>query len=233
MQYCVVVLWVWFAVAGATSYAGEANLRIDGLVLEPVMQDLGQVKEGQHVFASLLIRNNTQETAQIINIEASCGCTQATADQMVLAAGEFTVLNVDVDTTGKTGLVKKSVIVTDQAGRQSTAWLSLTVLAADPHSQLPNHSIFDGACARCHVEPAQGKKTGKAIFDAVCAMCHGAGAKGAYAPSLTGFDDFNSLQTMVSEGLDPRHMPGFSKKNGGPLTPKQIHTLVKWLLSLD
>ena len=104
---------------------------------------------------------------------------------------------------------------------------------ADPHAQLPNHSIFDGACARCHVAPAKGKTSGKAIFTAVCAMCHGEQAQGSYAPKLTGFRDFDVLQTKISERVDPRHMPAFAQKNGGPLTPKQIHTLVKWLMSLD
>jgi len=217
-----------------SSHADEIGLRIHGLVLDPVMQDLGTVKEGSHVFATVLIRNNTQQTAQIIDIEASCGCTQATPDQRILAAGEFTVLNIDVDTTGKIGRVKKNVVVTDQAGRQSTAWMTLTVIAADdPHRSVPNHSIFEGKCARCHVLPAQGKTSGKAIFSAVCAMCHGANAEGAYAPKLTGFDDIDTLTMMVADGVDPRHMPGFAQKNGGPLTPKQMHALIKWLMSLD
>ncbi|MDQ6975333.1 MAG: DUF1573 domain-containing protein [Mariprofundaceae bacterium] len=233
MTFIHIVLWLLLMAITTAGCADEIGLRIHGLVLDPVMQDLGDVKEGKHVFATLLIRNNTQEVAQIIDVIASCGCTEATPDQTILAAGEFTVLNIDIDTTGKTGRVKKNVVVTDQAGRQSTAWMTLTVLAADPHTQLPDHGIFDGACARCHVMPAQGKVLGKEIFAAVCAMCHGAKAQGAYAPKLTGFDDVDTLKTIVSEGLDPRHMPGFAKKNGGPLTPKQIHALVKWLMSLD
>ncbi len=229
LKLCLLLIMVM----PSSSHANEMSLRIHGLVLDPVMQDLGTVKEGAHVFASIFIRNNTQQTAQIIDVEASCGCTQATPDQTILAAGEFTVLNIDIDTTGKIGRVKKNVVVTDQAGRQSTAWMTLTVIAADPHAQLPNHSIFDGTCARCHVLPAQGKTSGKAIFIAVCAMCHGANGEGAYAPKLTGFDDIGTLTTMVSDGIDPRHMPGFAKKNGGPLTPKQMHALIKWLMSLD
>jgi len=149
-------------------------------------------------------------------------------------SGEFTTINIEVDTTGKTGKVKKNVVVTDQAGRQATAWMTLTVLPPDPHnSSMPRHSIFDGECARCHVAPAQGKVTGKAIYGAVCVMCHGDNAQGDYAPDLTNIDDGDALFAMIAEGVDPRHMPGFLKKNGGPLTEKQIHTLTQWLLSLD
>jgi len=221
-------------VLSSATQAEPFSIASEGLLLEPALQDLGEAKEGEHVFASLLARNNSAEIAQIIDVQASCGCTKAVPAQSILAPGEFTTINIEVDTTGKTGKVKKNVVVTDQAGRQSTAWMTLTVLEPDPHSNtMSSHSIFDGECARCHVAPAQGKVTGLAIYSAACVMCHGNNAKGDYAPDLTTIDDAEVLFTMIAEGTNPRHMPGFLKKNGGPLTEKQIHVLVKWLLSLD
>ncbi len=212
--------------------ADDSVLRVEGLVLEPAMQDLGVAEEGQHVLASVLVRNNTAETAQIIAVEASCGCTRAIPDQYILAPGEFTMINIDVDTSGKLGRVKKNVVVTDQAGRQSTAWMTLTV-KPPPHAQAGRHTIFDAACARCHAEPAQGKQKGRDIYRAVCAMCHGKDARGDYAPDLRRIDDGKALRLMISQGVDPRHMPAFSRAHGGPLTEAQINALVKWLLSLD
>jgi len=217
-----------------TLQATPFPLANNGLVLEPAIQDLGKIKEGEHLFAALLVRNNSTEIAQIIDIQASCGCTKAIPAQKILAPGEFTTINIEVDTAGKTGRVKKNIVVTDQMGRQSTAWMTLTVLEPDPHnSSMPRHNIFDGECAKCHVAPAQGKITGQAIYGAVCIMCHGNNAKGDYAPDLTQIDDPDTLYAMIAEGVDPRHMPGFLNKNGGPLDEKQIHALVKWLLSLD
>ncbi len=219
--------------AGASLlWAGEGP-RISGLVLDPVMQDLGEIEEGRQVMAAVLIRNHTEETMQIVSVEASCGCTRAVPDRYVLAPGEFTMLNIEVDTTGKTGRVKKSVVVTDQAGRRSTAWLRMTVRPSAHGREMARHTIFDGACARCHAEPARGLRNGRAIYQAVCAMCHGVDARGDYAPDLRHIRDADVLRATIREGADPRHMPGFARENGGPLTDAQISSLVKWLLSLD
>jgi len=204
----------------------------NSLVFDPVEVDLGHVVEGEKVNATLLIRNNGNDFEQIVKVESSCGCTTAEPETRMLAAGAFTPLHIEIDTFGKRGEVRKSITMTDQKGREQTAWLKLNV-QENPHAMNDKRSIFDGKCAQCHAEPAQGRVGGGDIYIAVCAMCHGEKGRGAYAPELVGKYDMSTLSKLIAKGTGSHHMPAFAKENGGPLSVKQIHALSKWLISLD
>ncbi|MDQ6956089.1 MAG: DUF1573 domain-containing protein [Mariprofundaceae bacterium] len=214
-----------FAVDG---YASEKL----GLVFDPIKLDMGTALEGEKVTATILIRNNGRGFAQIAKVESSCGCTTVEPETRMLAGGAFTSLHVEVDTFGKLGDIRKSITMTDQYGKKSTAWLTLYV-KKNPHMMNEKRSIFDEKCASCHVDPAKGKTVGSEIYTAVCVMCHGAGAMGAYAPSLLKFKDVNILDAIISNGTGSHHMPAFAQNKGGPLSEKQISTLAKWIISLD
>jgi len=213
---------------GFSAYAGGLPV----LHIQPEILDMGSVKEGEEGKGRLFIRNNSESVITITNVETSCGCTVAEPKSRVLAPGAFTELEVTIDSTVKQGDVRKSVHVTDSAGHTAKATLKLTV-TENPHLVREGRGLFDGKCAACHVDPVQGKVTGKAIYDAACLMCHGEEAKGAYAISLRGHEDGTALQYLISHGTGSPQMPGFAKKQGGPLTQKQVITLSKWLLSLD
>ncbi|MDQ6974652.1 MAG: cytochrome c, partial [Mariprofundaceae bacterium] len=138
----------------------------------------------------------------------------------------------NIDSFGKRGNVKKSIVLTDEQGNQSTVWLYLHV-KDNPHANASKQSIFDGACGKCHFDPAQGKETGRAIYDAVCVMCHGQNAKGDYAPKLAGYQNATVLQYIIRSGTGTHHMPAFAQNKGGPLNAKQINALSRWIISLD
>ena len=203
-----------------------------GLVFDPIELDMGDVLEGEKATATILIRNNGDGFAQIVKVESSCGCTTVEPETQMLAGGAFTPLHVEVDTFGKLGDIRKSITMTDQYGKQSTAWLMLHV-TKNPHVMGENRSIFDGKCAACHAAPAKGKVLGFEIYTAVCVMCHGAGAKGAYAPSLLAINDEDTLSALIANGTGTHHMPAFAQNKGGPLSEKQINALAKWIISLD
>jgi len=203
-----------------------------GLVFDPVELDMGNVLEGEKAIATILIRNNGHGFAQIVKVESSCGCTTVEPETQMLAAGAFTALHIEVDTLGKRGDIRKSITMTDQNGKKSTAWLTLHV-QSNPHAMGENRSIFDGICASCHVEPAKGKVLGSEIYTAVCVMCHGLGARGGYAPSLLAINDEDALSSLIANGTGTHHMPAFTQEKGGPLTQKQINALAKWIISLD
>jgi len=213
---------------GFSAHAGGLPL----LHIQPEVLDMGSVKEGVEAKGRLFIRNNSDTTITITDVQSSCGCTVVEPKSKVLAAGAFTVLEVTIDSTVKQGDVKKSVQVTDSTGNVAKAILKLRV-TENPHLVREGRGLFDGKCAACHVDPVQGKVTGKSIYDAACLMCHGEGAKGAYAPALRGHEDVTALKYLISHGTGSPQMPGFAKKQGGPLTQKQVLTLSKWLLSLD
>ncbi|MDX8396734.1 MAG: DUF1573 domain-containing protein [Mariprofundaceae bacterium] len=213
--------------------SNEVVAAVDGgLVFEPIELDMGDVIEGDKLEATLLIRNNSDDFSHIIKVESSCGCTTAEPEMKILAAGAFTLLHVEVDSFGKRGDIRKSITVTDQKGRETTAWLSMHV-KKNSHTMDIKRSIFDGKCAACHVAPALGKSLGKDIYTAVCEMCHGVDAQGAYAPSLRSYEADIVLATVISNGTGTHHMPAFAQDLGGPLSQKQINTLAQWIISLD
>jgi len=226
-------LWV---IAGCDDHSQEiptvSHMEGGKLVFDPTELQMGEVLEGEKATATLLIRNNGDDFAQIVKLESSCGCTTLEPETRMLAAGSFTPLHVEVDTFGKLGEIRKSITMTDQHGVTSTAWLTLSVLE-NPHSMNNGRSIFDGKCAACHVAPAKGKRTGLEIYTAVCKMCHGLNAAGRSAPSLLHFTDVDSLGFLISNGTGTQHMPAFTQKKGGPLDDQQISTLTKWIISLD
>ncbi|MDQ6995337.1 MAG: DUF1573 domain-containing protein, partial [Mariprofundaceae bacterium] len=88
--------------------SGEKSL----LVFDPQTLDLGDVLEGENISSYLLIRNTDKQAHQIVHVESSCGCTTANPDTRMLAAGGFTTLHITIDTFGKRGDVKKSMILT-------------------------------------------------------------------------------------------------------------------------
>jgi len=209
-------------------YAGEMPL----LHLQPEVLDMGEVKEGEEAKGILFIRNNSDTTITIIDIQTSCGCTAAEPKEKILAPGAFTELEIRTDSTVKMGDVVKEITITDSAGHVAKSRVKLKVLE-NPHLVREGRGLFDGKCAACHVDPVKGKVTGKAIYDAACLMCHGDEGKGAYAPALTGQEDDTALRHIIIHGTGSPQMPGFALAEGGPLTDEQVHELTRWLLSLE
>jgi len=202
------------------------------LVFEPPLVDMGTVKEGEELVAYLRVRNAGDTMQQIVDVQASCGCSLVEPEERLLMPGSFTRIKVTIDTFAKLDDVKKWVQLTDAEGRSNKAILRFTV-RPNPHMGDSSRSIFDGKCAACHFDTAKGKQSGPEIYTAVCGMCHGAGAVGAVAPALIHHKNAEALAALISSGTGSQHMPGFAKNMGGPLTEKQISALSKWLSRLD
>jgi len=198
------------------------------LVFEPDHVDIGTVKEGEDAVGFLRVRNAGDTMANIVSVETSCGCSVATPEENLLMPGSFTRIKVTVDTFAKQGEAKKWILLTDDAGHRSKAWLTLHV-QPNPHLAASTRSIFTGKCAACHFDPAKGKVTGVAIYQAVCAMCHGQDRQGVSGPSLKNHHDEHILSGIISHGVGSQHMPGFSVASGGPLSDSQIAALAHWL----
>ncbi len=224
-----------FAVSGCSAASGPSAPPADApaspLVFEPPELDMGQVREGEKAVARLLVRNSGDAIENIVELTTSCGCSVAEPEQRIVMPGGFTTVTVSIDTFAKQNAVRKWVELTDAHGRKSRAILHLRVLE-NPHLQAGNRSIFSGQCAACHAEPARGKRQGPEIYAAVCAMCHGEDGKGGYAPALVGHENAEALAILIAQGTGSRHMPGFARQRGGPLSPEQIEALSRWLAGL-
>jgi mono/diheme cytochrome c family protein len=95
-------------------------------------------------------------------------------------------------------------------------------------------AVLKGECAKCHVEPAVGKK-GKDLFVAACGICHNAERRAAMVVDLQA--DPTKYKSMPPEfwnmfitmGKPGTLMPAFAKENGGFLTQDQITSLVDYI----
>ncbi len=211
----------------------ETERQLPLLHIQPQVYVLGDIKEGEAAIATFLLRNNSKKTIELVDIQASCGCTAAEPDSYIISPGEFTQLKVAVDTTAKQNDIKKSIYITDSSGHKASATLEFNVVK-NPHLMqgVDVKGIFDGQCASCHFQPLVGETSAKKLYEVGCAMCHGADAEGAYAPSLRGYASLAALKHIVAAGVGKPQMPGFGEKNGGPLTVQQIDNLSEWLMTL-
>lgn len=211
----------------------QATKALPLLHIQPEVYQLGDIKEGESAVATFLIRNNHDQLIELVDIQASCGCTAAEPESFVIMPHDFTQLRVSVDTTAKQLNIKKSITVKDSLGNEATALLQFNVVE-NPHLSLNRKikGIFDGKCASCHFEPLLKQQSAAKLYEVGCAMCHGVDAEGGYAPKLRGYASLAALKEIIGHGVGKPQMPGFAQENGGPLTQKQIQVLSKWLVSL-
>ncbi len=73
--------------------------------------DFGEIVEGELVTHNFVITNEGDENLIISKVRASCGCTAAKPEKNELAPGESTSINVQFNSTHRSGLQKKHVYV--------------------------------------------------------------------------------------------------------------------------
>jgi mono/diheme cytochrome c family protein len=212
---------------------------------ESRIQNIGSVETDSKIPATFLLYNKGGKHLRITDIQTSCGCTLAKVSKRVIAPGDFTKLQVEMDTSIKLGEVRKEITITSNDPDRPKLSLFLTgkVLPKkmQGHAQINLKAqdplvLFKGDCATCHVKPGIGK-TGKALFLADCAMCHGSTGQGhqhAGRPLLDlNYNNDETLKTIrkvIAEGSpNSPQMPPFSNSKGGPLTEDQIDSLVNFL----
>ncbi len=212
---------------------------------EKRVEDIGKVQTDTKVPAQFLLYNIGGKYLRIADVETSCGCTVAKISKKLVAPGDFTRLDIELDTSIKIGKVNKQVTVKSNDPKRPDLHLflvgevlpkpvqghaAMTMKASDPLV------LFKGECATCHVQAGKGK-TGKALFLADCAMCHGSNAQGnkSSGVNLLNADYENEatvkrLRKVIAEGSPHSpQMPPFSKAKGGPLSDDEIDSLMSFL----
>jgi mono/diheme cytochrome c family protein len=181
----------------------------------------------------------------LLNVRTSCHCTTAHLPPLpwTLPAGTNGQIGVNVDLTGKSGTLLKTVTVTADKGTQTLMAkiniltpVARTLTDADrargvEMSKADRQAVFRGDCATCHVKPGQGKY-GKLLFDADCAICHEGEHRASMVPDLHALKvptNVEFWQTWISHGKPGSLMPAFSTTDGGPLTDMQIGSLASYL----
>ena len=190
---------------------------------------------------SFHVTNKSGESVEVVQIEASCGCTVAEmpTTPWILRAGAKGSFTAVVDFQGKYGKLVKTLHVHSTAGSQT-----LTMMIDIPETEesrrqrnqqmafMDRQAVFRGECAVCHVQPAVGK-TGAELFQVACGICHQAAARATMVPDLMIVReprDAEFWQRWIAEGKDRTLMPAFAREKGGPLTAEQIASLVEYAM---
>lgn len=189
--------------------------------------------------------NISSETVVINSATGSCGCTVPKLPQQpwTNAPGAKGEIPVTMNLAGKSGIVFKDVIVNTDMGVK-TLKVKVTIpapqaTAATPMDRNKNQemakadrqAVFKGDCARCHAEPTKGL-AGKQLYDKACGICHEAEHRATMVADLHNLNhDTNAdyWRTWISMGKPGSLMPGFSTREGGPLSDVQIESLVQYL----
>lgn len=212
----------------------------------------GNVIQGDTLRTSFQFENIGNKSLSIQKLIPSCGCTTAKIKKNNYTPGEKGIIHVKINTNGKFGFIKKEIKVISDASNQPQYLLTIqfnVVQHPSPKKMLNEIAsnkilIFQGKCRSCHVDRGIGEK-GAALFDASCQMCHGNvnRKKRAYYPgpsldskllkSLSGKQLYYLIADGTPDVKEKQMMPGFLNRNGGPLTKKQVISLVKYLKSIQ
>jgi mono/diheme cytochrome c family protein len=203
--------------------------------------DAGTV-EAQFKFA---VTNVSPGDVTVFAVRTSCGCTTAHLPPMPwkLAPGDGGELDITMNVAGKNGTVAKTVTVSTDKGNK--VLIVKTVIAehgaaAPPMTErernrqlaaVDRQAVFKGDCARCHSAPAEGKK-GPELYASACGICHEAEHRADMVPDLhvprreMGRE---LLRVWITRGKEGSLMPAFAAESGGPLSDRQIDSLVTYM----
>ena len=169
-----------------------------------------------------------------------------------IPAGEAGRLRVSFNARGRKGRVQRKVTIHSNDPEKPS--ISLDVIAevvpAENFSVEPppptkrthevkEELVFDRACLACH-GPGKRHETGRKLYASACAACHGPSGAGwtldgeIIGPSLQlprmTVKSRAGVRQSIAAGTGHSAMPGFSKEYKGPLTDKQIDSLVTLIL---
>ncbi|HOE97718.1 MAG TPA: DUF1573 domain-containing protein [Candidatus Sumerlaeota bacterium] len=89
--------------------------------------DLGTVNEGEKVEFAFPIVNLGRDTLRILQVQKSCGCTEATAEKHILQPGESTQITGQFDSHGRRGMQHKIITVSSNDPKNPSLQLTFNV----------------------------------------------------------------------------------------------------------
>jgi hypothetical protein len=112
----ILCLGFWFLQFCGLSFAQEVKGNLQPKASDAYQWDFGKVKAGQLLKHDFVLKNESSDILEIVNIHTSCGCTASEAGKKSLMPQESTTISVVFDTKRYSGPVKQFVYVhTDSA----------------------------------------------------------------------------------------------------------------------
>lgn len=202
------------------------------IALDHRAHHFGRVTQGKIVTHRFPFSNVGDQELVIGDVSTPCGCTAVLPDKSRLMPGEASYIEVDYDSSARSGEVTRviTVLSNDPVEPELTLEVTATVDASMHAGFEAGEALFGPKCGKCHYDPNLGL-SGVELYESACWFCHGkqrqgntAKALGAYPPALA-----DSLRQVIANGLPGTEMPGFHRSKGGPLDDAQIDSLLKVL----
>jgi Protein of unknown function (DUF1573)/Cytochrome C oxidase, cbb3-type, subunit III len=223
----------------------------EALAWDKESKELTAAPGATNILVTFNFTNVHSSEVVIRSVRPSCGCTTVKLPPLPwhIPAGSNDQVTASLDLRGKYGVLTKTLMVDSTSGYKSLLFkvtvpakiTTTTVAGASIDSdrlnkmrmaQVDRQVVFKNSdCAKCHLEPAQGK-TGMALYTAACAICHDTPSRATMVPDLKALKFPTSSpywKYWISNGRAGSLMPAFAKVHGGPLTDQQIQSLVDYL----
>jgi len=239
--FALVSLTLCGAVASVAECSGP---RI--LVAEPDYS-FGRISNDRGVEHVFKVKNTGDRPLVITGVRTSCGCTAAMMESSVIEPGGSGNLRVSFNPKGAKNPVTRSITVSSNDPDKKDIILKVSAdprapseVAKPPVPVKRTHErrerlVLDGKCAQCHAP--KGGLTGGKLFKAACVKCHGASGEGmtldgetlgsSLKVAASGIRSEDGIRQSISAGTGHPWMPGFGAEYGGPLSEKQVASLVK------
>lgn len=184
--------------------------------------ELGQLPEGTETSHRLEMKNVSGHTVNILSIESDCAYLSVENTARSLAPGESFTVTVEMDTELLSGwVVKEFEVYTDLSPEPYVIYVRSEVIHTTIAGLAPE-SVFGLPCVRCHLSSGTPSLSGEALYDSSCRSCHGDKGGLVYLTR-------ERLMDAISNGVAGKMMPGFLVRNGGPLRPAQVDSLVRYI----
>lgn len=110
MRVLLILLFLSFPLQGCYSQNQE-EITSQTEITDPYSWDFGQAKEGEALKHVFVLKNESEKTLTIKDVNTSCGCTASKVEKKILLPGETTEIEVRFNTKGYSGLTQQYVYV--------------------------------------------------------------------------------------------------------------------------
>ncbi len=116
MRVFLILLFLSFPLQGCYSQnqekiTSQAEITGQTEIADPYSWDFGQAQEGEVLKHTFVLKNESEKTLTIKDVNTSCGCTASKVEKKILLPGESTEIEVQFNSKGYSGLTQQYVYV--------------------------------------------------------------------------------------------------------------------------